>query len=171
MFKTKKQKIMSLIVCGIYMFLLIWLILFKFNFNFNLTELDRIRNINLIPFKESIVVNGRLGIKEIVYNILVFVPLGVYVSIIFYKCSFGKKILPALCMSILFETIQFVFAIGASDITDVIGNTLGGIMGIVCYMLFNKIFKNKSITVINVLGLIIEILALAMLAILFVANI
>lgn len=47
--------------------------------------------INLIPFKESMIVIGQLEIEEIIYNILVFVPLGVYVSIIFNKWSFRKK--------------------------------------------------------------------------------
>lgn len=169
MFKTKRQKAISLIVFGIYIFLLIWLILFKLNIN--LTELDHMRNINLIPFKESMTVNGQLCIDEIIYNILVFIPLGIYVSVFFDKLSFGKKILPALCISVLFETMQFVLAIGASDITDIINNTLGSILGIISFILFNKIFKNKSITVINTVGLIIEVLALVILIVLFAANI
>lgn len=89
MFKTKRQKAMSAIVCGLYIFLLIWLILFKFNINF--ADLDHMRNINLIPFQESLIVNGRIDLKEIIYNILVFVPLGVYVSMFKSNWPFGKK--------------------------------------------------------------------------------
>lgn len=66
--------------------------------------------------------------------------------------------------------MQYILAIGASDITDIIGNTLGGIAGIVCYILLEKIFKNKCITIINTLGLAIEILVVVMLAVLLLAN-
>lgn len=44
---------MSVIVFCIYIFLLIWLILFSTNWG----DLDHIRNINLIPFKGSMIVN------------------------------------------------------------------------------------------------------------------
>lgn len=169
MFKTTKQKIISMVICGIYIFLLIWLILFKFSTN--ITDLDHIRNLNLIPFKGSLVVNGRISMDEIIYNILVFVPFGVYVNIFYNKWSIGKKILILFSLSVLFEVVQFVFAIGASDITDIIGNTLGGILGFFFYMLFKKLFQGKCITVINVIGLIVELLALIMLAILFAVNI
>lgn len=168
MFKTKRQKTMSAIVCGVYIYLLIWLILFKFNINF--ADLDHMKNINLIPFQESLIVNGRIDLKEIIYNILVFVPLGVYVSMFKSNWPFGKKIIPALCLSIIFEMTQYILAIGASDITDIIGNTLGGIAGIACYILLEKIFKNKCITIINTLGLAVEILAVVMLAVLLLAN-
>lgn len=168
MFKSKKQKNFSIIVFGIYLVLLIWLILFKFSININ--ELGHIRNINLIPFQDSMVINGHLEIREIIYNVLVFVPLGVYISIFNQKWSFTKKIIPCFCLSFFFETAQFVFAIGASDITDLIGNTLGGIIGIVLYGLFVKIFKKKHITVINVLGAIIEFFAVLILGVLLISN-
>ncbi len=168
MFNSKRQRNISYIVFGIYMMLLIWLILFKFTTNFS--ELDYIRNINFIPFSESLITNGHLDITEIVYNILVFTPLGVYVSAFKPNWSFLRKAGASLCLSLLFETLQFIFAIGASDITDLIGNTVGGIIGIVIFLFFKKIFKKKSITIINCIGLIVELLAIAMLGILLIGN-
>lgn len=168
MFNSKIQRNISYIVLGIYIMLLIWLILFKFTTNFS--ELDHIRNINFIPFSESLIINGHMDIKEIVYNILVFVPLGVYVGTFKPNWSFLRKAMPSLCLSLLFETLQFIFAIGASDITDLIGNTLGGVIGIVIFLFFNRIFKKKSITIINCIGLIVEFLAIAMLGFLFIGN-
>lgn len=168
MFHPKKQKIMTYVVFMIYVLLLIWLILFKFSTS--IMELDHIRNINLIPFKGSMVVNGRLGITEIIYNVLVFVPFGVYVEVLKCDWSFVKKILPGFLLSFIFETLQFVFAIGASDITDVIGNTLGGTIGILFFLLIQKIFKKHSLNIVNIIGMIIEILAIAMLALLLISN-
>lgn len=145
MFKTKRQKKLSFILFGIYIFLLAWLILFKFSFDFN--RLPYIRNINLIPYHEPTIINGKVAINEMIYNLLVFVPLGVYISIFKSEWSFLKKAVPGFCLSLLFETLQFAFAIGASDITDVIGNTLGGIIGVVLCILFHKVFKNKTVPI------------------------
>ncbi len=141
MFKTKQQRNLSLVIFGVYMFLLIWLILFKFTTN--LKDLSHIRNINFIPFQESMIVNGKLELSEIIYNILVFVPLGVYIGIFKQNWSFIKKIMPCLCLSLLFEILQFTFAIGASDITDIIGNTLGGFIGIAICILLRKFLKKN----------------------------
>lgn len=168
MFKTKRQKNLSLVVFSIYMILLTWLILFKFAIN--IYDLDHIRNINIIPFRESMIVNGKLELSEIIYNILVFVPLGVYISIFKQNWSFIKKVMPSFCLSLLFEILQFTFAIGASDITDIIGNTLGGIIGIAVCFLFKKILKEKYIRIVNIIGIIVEIVAILMLVILLTSN-
>ncbi len=152
----------------IYLFLLAWLILFKFSIN--IMDLSRIRNINLIPFKGSKITNGQLDVSEIMYNIVVFIPLGIYVNIFWNDWFFGKKILIGFLLSIFFETIQFVFAIGASDITDVMTNTLGGIIGVLCYIVLRSLFKKKTVSVVNGIGLTIEVLAFGLLAILAIAN-
>ncbi len=168
MFKSKKQENISYTVFGIYMVLLAWLILFKFSINFS--ELDHIRNINFVPFRGSAIINGHVDISEIIYNILVFVPLGVYVSIFKPDWSLLRKALPGLFISLLFEALQFIFAIGASDITDLLGNTIGGLVGIVVFFLLKTIFKQKYITVINSIGLVVEVIGVAMLGILIIAN-
>ncbi len=69
-----------------------------------------------------------------------------------------KKVIPIFITSLAFETLQYIFALGASDITDLIGNTLGGIIGIAVFMLLSKIFKNNTIKIINVLALIVTII-------------
>ena len=45
--------------------------------------------------------------------------------------SFGRKLLAVVALSVTYEVLQYVLAIGASDITDVITNTLGGAAGLV----------------------------------------
>ncbi len=168
MFCSKVQKRISYVVFGIYFLLLVWLILFKFSTN--LHDLPYIRNINLIPFGDSAVINGKISFKEILWNILVFIPLGVYISIFKQNWTFAKKAVPCFLLSLLFEITQYVFAIGASDITDIIGNTSGGIIGIAVFLFFKRCFKEKCITIINSIGLTVEVLAVFMLGILLVAN-
>ena len=169
MFKTNRQKNLTIFLFMVYILLLTWIVLFKLQINFS--KLDYMRNINLIPFHQSMIVNGHINLREIIYNVFVFVPMGIYISICKPDWSFLKKIIPSLGISLLFEVLQYIFAIGASDITDIIGNTFGGIIGICIYELFHKIFKDKTITIINVIASIVSILAISMCAILIFANI
>ena len=60
--------------------------------------------------------------------------------------TFMKKTLVVFSTSIFLEIMQFVFAVGVTDITDVLTNTLGGIIGIVIFNMGNKVLKNKTIT-------------------------
>ena len=77
MFQSTEQKRMSYIVFAVYLILLAWLILFKFATNFS--EIPSMRSINLIPF--HYMQETSMHWKEVLYNIIVFVPLGVYVQI------------------------------------------------------------------------------------------
>lgn len=168
MFQSKSQKICFNIVFIIYFVLLIWLVLFKFSINFN--ELDHIRSVNLIPFYYDTEIGFAFHFKEVLYNVLIFIPLGVCIGVYKSDWSFGKKILPGFSVSLLFEVLQFVFALGACDITDLITNTTGGITGILLCCLLQKIFPKKYITVICVTGFLVEIMAVLFLAILLIAN-
>ncbi|MGR5961227.1 VanZ family protein [Bacillus cereus] len=66
-----------------------------------------------------------------------------------------------------FEAIQFIFAIGRSDITDVLDNTLGGVIGIGIYALLFKIFKNRTVKVVNILALVVTVFIVLYFAYLF----
>ena len=98
---------------------------------------------NLIPFKEIFryEFGSKLFIKNIVGNILLFLPYGYFAS----DYLKSKKIyLPAFLTFIVSITIELVqLKIGRTfDIDDVILNTLGGISGYLLYILIEKI-KNK----------------------------
>ena len=166
MFQSTKQKRISYVVFGIYFILLIWLILFKFATNFS--EIPRMCSINLIPFYYKQGTNTQL--REVLYNIVVFIPLGVYVQIFKEDKKITTKCLLIFLTSFLFEVIQFIFAIGASDITDLIGNTLGGILGILFCIIMKKIAPKKFIFIINALGLLIEMVGIGLLILLLWTN-
>ncbi|MCC0656361.1 VanZ family protein [Clostridioides sp. ES-S-0123-01] len=154
----------------VYIILLTWIILFKMQFDISSLETMNLRNINLVPFAGSLIVNNRVDISEIILNVAIFVPFGIYLCILKEEFSFIKKIVPIFIISLVFETLQYIFAIGASDITDLIGNTLGGIIGIVVFMLLSKIFKHKTMKIINVLALIVTAIVVLFLGLLIIAN-
>ena len=166
---TNNQRRMSIIVFGFYLFLLTWLVLFKLSADIGKIWHVNMRSVNLVPFKASVIVNDKLQLSEIIYNILVFVPLGVYVQI--FKPDWGiKKILPGLILSITYETIQYVFAIGASDITDVMGNTLGSGLGIGLCVVLRRFFFDKHVVIINGIGIVVEVTAFLLITLLTMAN-
>ena len=80
--------------------------------------------------------------------------------------SILKQISVGFFISLGIEVLQFILAIGATDITDLIGNTLGGIVGIGVFYLFSKVFKNKTNNIINILALIATILLIVLISIL-----
>lgn len=168
MFQSIIQKRMTWIIFAIYLVLLTWLVLFKFAIS--ISDLPSIRGINLIPFYYEHEISTYTHVKEVVYNILVFIPLGVYLQILKSDWKMATKCLTVLGCSLLLEIIQFLFAIGASDITDVIGNTAGGIIGILFCIVWSKIAPKKGVFVINGVGILIEMAAMGLLMLLMVVN-
>lgn len=129
-----------------------------------------LRSVNLIPYAGSAVKNGKIDISEIILNIAAFVPFGIYISMIGDKLKITVKIVSAFLLSFLYESLQFIFAIGASDITDLIGNTLGGLIGIAIFFLLSSALKEKTMKTLNILALIATISAIAFLSLLIIAN-
>ncbi len=166
--ENKKKRNLTLILFIIYFCILIWILLFKMSFSFN--ELYRSRSINIIPFAGSIMVNGKLYINEIINNILVFVPVGIYTCMLKQEWSILKKVSVAFFISLAVEVSQFILAIGATDITDLIGNTIGGIIGIGIFYLFAKVLKNKTINILNILASIATVGLVSLLSILLLVN-
>lgn len=165
---NKKQRNLSIGLFIIYFLFLIWIILFKLQFSF--AYLDHIRNINLIPFSGSVIVNGKVDFLEIIDNVLAFVPYGIFICMLKSQSSFTIKVIPIFMTSLLFEILQFIFAIGASDITDLIANTLGGIIGIGIFFVMSKIFKEKAYKIVNIITLIAAIMLISLVVVLIVAN-
>lgn len=121
---------------------------------FSFNTLPHFREVNIIPVAGSVIRNNQLDYNEIILNILVFIPFGLYLSMIKLNWSFWKKIILIAGISLLFELLQFIFAIERTDITDLIGNTLGGAIGIGLYIVSTKILMEKTNKILNILALI-----------------
>ena len=166
--EDKKQLNLTKILFGVYFLILVWTLLFKLNFS--LEGLYRSRSINIIPFAGTATVNGRIHMTEIINNIIVFVPVGIYACMLKQECSILNKISIAFFISLGIEVLQFVLAIGSTDITDLIGNTLGGVIGIGIFYLFAKFFKNKAIKILNILASSATVGLVGLLSILILVN-
>jgi glycopeptide antibiotics resistance protein len=110
-----------------YIFILLWLVLFKFSYEPLAVIRDfQTRSLNLIPFAYS-------RNSEMIANIVAFIPFGVILGVTFKELSFRFKFALIFTFSLAVVVIQYALAIGATDITDLIMNTLGGSIGLAGY--------------------------------------
>ncbi|WP_346234985.1 VanZ family protein [Lysinibacillus telephonicus] len=141
---------------------------------------ESLRSVNLIPFnsiKEFIMVDNGFGQVRIVDmniwgNILMFVPAGIYIILHKKHRSIMKNLFIILLSSLAIEATQFIFALGALDIDDIILNVMGGFIGLAFYKMFEKLFKdeNRIRTAISILSLIVGLPILVLTLLLFIAN-
>ncbi len=164
---NKKQK-MTKLLTAVYILILVWLILFKMAMPAEMPYLEHIRNINLIPFYYDNETSGHAA--EVIKNVILFIPLGLYLAILGLNCQ--KAVVIGTALSIALEVLQYIFGVGASDITDVITNTLGTAVGAGTYASLSIFFKKKEKLnkVLNIIALVCTILIMGMIALLFAVN-
>ncbi|MCP9763443.1 VanZ family protein [Lacihabitans soyangensis] len=138
----------------IYLVVLFWIIVLKMSVRF--TYMGQQRSMNLIPYNQPLMLNGKADLGEILLNALVFVPMGVYVAILIRKWSAIKSILFFSFSSLILESIQYITALGAFDITDIINNTLDGTIGLLLFKILQKLTGNsqKAQKIVNIVALI-----------------
>jgi glycopeptide antibiotics resistance protein len=157
--KSESPRVLTIVLFAVYTLLLVGVILFKFPFNYQLTNSGR--ELNLIPFAGSFADHRGFGVGDVIANVLIFVPLGVYISMLRNRWSFGRRILAVAATSVAFEVIQYAFAVGRSDITDVLCNTIGGLVGIGIHALSATMLKHRTNRVLTIVALVVTVLALA----------
>ena len=129
------------IIFILYCIILVWIVLFKLSFSFgDIKALFGMgRSINLIPFYYP--AETGFHAREVMLNGIIFVPFGLLLCML--DAGFKKAALIALGTSAALEVCQFALAFGACDLTDLITNTLGAIVGAGAYLGLRKIFKNR----------------------------
>jgi glycopeptide antibiotics resistance protein len=123
------------------------------------------RSINLIPFysMKEYIFSSAAAIKKfafgnVVGNIVIFIPLGTYLSLFKNNKRVKANLLFIFIVSLFVEIIQGLLAIGASDIDDIILNCLGGLIGILGYKFLLFILRDEkkvhtAITILSAIGL------------------
>jgi glycopeptide antibiotics resistance protein len=99
-----------------------------------------IKRANFVPFKTLryfYTIRKRysyLVAKNILGNIIGFVPLGILLPLLFANLQrAGKTTGTVFLISLGFETMQLIFNLGVFDMDDLILNTLGGAIGYFLY--------------------------------------
>jgi len=168
--QLKKKPGAGEILFALYCLILVWLVLFKFTFSFtDIPWFAGPRRVNFIPFYYDTDVGG-FHLREVLMNAVIFIPFGIFLKM--FDLPAGKIVLSGFLFSFSMELLQFVLAIGAGDVTDLITNTAGTAAGVCIYLLMRKIFADKARTdrIIQVTAAAFLVLFSVLALLLFLAN-
>ncbi|MED1420503.1 VanZ family protein [Bacillus smithii] len=159
---NKRERMKTVFLYGI--FICYILLLIKILFLSRISHLEH-RSINLIPFYSIMeYISGRsanikaFAFSNVVGNIVIFIPLGTYLSLFKNDKRVITNLLFIFIVSLFVEIIQGLLGIGASDIDDIILNCLGGLIGISGYKFLLFILRDEkkvhtAITILSAIGL------------------
>jgi len=159
---NKRERIKTVFLYGV--FICYILLLIKILFLSRISHLEH-RSINLIPFYSIMeYISGRsanikaFAFSNVVGNIVIFIPLGTYLSLFKNDKRVITNLLFIFIVSLFVEIIQGLLGIGASDIDDIILNCLGGLIGILGYKFLLFILRDEkkvhtAITILSAIGL------------------
>jgi glycopeptide antibiotics resistance protein len=110
---------------AMYMLLLVWIVLWKLELPW-VGGVDRV--IKLVPFLAT-AEQGASRPSEVIVNLLLFVPFGLFLGLLAPWWSWRRLAGVTALVSLALEATQFVLAIGSTDVTDVLVNTTGALIG------------------------------------------
>ena len=151
-----------------YLILLFSVVLFKYNSPLELLgeERDFYQSLNLTPlqtiqhyFDGTFHVSPAVSFYNILGNVLLFIPLGIYLPLVCQNFRFWSTFLLIVCLSFTIELAQYIFQLGATDIDDLLLNSLGGALGMLIFNGLRAHIKDlrKVRKVITISGLIIAL--------------
>lgn len=124
---------------GLYLILMVYFLFFAESMG--RTSMGQEYHYNLMPLKEIRryikyfeVIGPFTVFLNLAGNILAFVPFGLFFPLLSRKNrGFFKVALISFEVSLLVELIQLVTRVGSCDVDDMILNTLGGMLGQLCF--------------------------------------
>ena len=99
-----------------------------------MTRIDRKDHVNLDLFQ--IFRHYELSHKQILGNLVMLMPLGLYLPLLYRVWNVFVFILVSMLFSILIETLQLVTRFRSADVDDVLLNTAGALAG---YLIFRVV--------------------------------
>lgn len=123
-------------------------------FQWKIFSKEHLEMVNLIPFatiREFFVrlnentINADIVVRNIAINLLMFVPMGAGLPLLFPKKfgGFWKTLLFIAALVAGIEILQFLTFCGSADIDDLLFNTFGAAVGYFIYYIISKIKKNR----------------------------
>jgi glycopeptide antibiotics resistance protein len=159
---NKRERIKTVFLYSVFICYILLLIKILFLSRISHSELT---SINLIPFYsiKKYIFSSSATIKKfafgnVVGNIAIFIPFGIYLSLFKNDKRVRTNLFYIFIVSLFVEIIQGLLGIGASDIDDIILNSLGGLIGILGYKFLVFILRDEkkvhtAITFLSAIGL------------------
>jgi glycopeptide antibiotics resistance protein len=108
--------------------------------------MGELRQVKLVPFISD-ACNGASAPSEVVANVVLFVPFGVYLGLLAPAWPWWKATIAIAAASLGFEIAQYASAVGSSDVTDLVTNTAGGLIGLALLATVRRRLGERTVTV------------------------
>lgn len=167
-------RILSIIVFIIYFGIMVWIISLKCNDQFIMMNSYEFLKDRELFERISIYIyglhpeavdpyqgNAKGFMLDEFLNILIFLPLGIYLGFFLKKENIFKVLGISFLVSFCFEFFQWISLIGCFGINDLITNTLGALIGYIIFKLLYK--KNNSpnkIKMFNIISIVLIVIFL-----------
>lgn len=134
--------------CLFIMYIAAFMYIMFFSEDMGRTYTSRTYRYNLVLFKEiKRFLNNyqQLGVMTVFLNVagnaIAFMPFGFCIPLLTQHRRKFFTVLPAsFALSLTIETIQLIFKIGCFDVDDLFLNTIGGVLGYIVFLAYNKWF-------------------------------
>lgn len=141
-FKSLKNKDrLFLFLLLIYFFIVIYRTLFQRDFNYD--------SLSDVFGGWKIFKTQYTGLDyQVIGNIAMFFPFGLLWALTFEReeksaKTLLKALLSSLCFSAFIEITQLIFSKGTFQFSDIVYNTLGGVLGAIIFIIINLIIEKK----------------------------
>jgi glycopeptide antibiotics resistance protein len=150
------------VLFAVYLVLLAWIVVWKLEVPYIGAAALLPRPIKLIPFLPSAEAGGSAPL-EIVANIVLFIPFGLYLGLLRPSWQTWKLVGAFAGASLVLEITQHVLSTGSFDMTDVIVNTAGGLVGLGLLAVARRSFPAATLdpmTRVCLVGTVVALLAI-----------
>ena len=149
--KKHRHRILGAVLFVLYLVLLTYFLFFaeemgrspdaRAEYSYNLTLFKEIRR--FILYRD--ILGWRAVFLNIFGNVLAFMPFGFFLPVIWERTRhWYVTVILSFSMSLFVETMQLVEKVGSFDVDDLLLNTLGGLLGFICYRLWRKIRRRYN---------------------------
>jgi glycopeptide antibiotics resistance protein len=167
MSNSKKIRALTISTFVFYMIILIWITIFKCNIEAGAQSAGHLlKKMTLIERFAYALADNSIndgGIKQMLPNVLIFVPLGILVPLLRGRIAPVSTSAIAFFTTLSIECLQLVLAFGYFTYGDLICNTAGAALGIIIYALLIRKMgdtaKFKTLIFCNFLAMAISIFA------------
>jgi glycopeptide antibiotics resistance protein len=150
---TKIFRKTAYVICSIFIIIYLMLLAYLLFLSPKYGRTEVVSRRNLIPFKTiknyikyRKYLTHEIFITNIFGNILAFMPMGFFIPVIFTKNRTLKYrwlivFIWSGCISLFVEILQYEFSVGSFDVDDIILNSLGGLLGYICFKIIYGIYN------------------------------
>lgn len=151
----KKTQILKISMMYFYLCAVLFVTILPIDFTLDLKweyhSSVKVTYIHLKPFND-LIMGYRGAVRQIILNIIMTIPFGFLCCILKKNSSIIGVILKTFLLSFSIEFLQLIMTIFLlhhrnCDVTDLITNVIGGIIGFILYKLIRWIFSKKGIIV------------------------